>query len=1300
MKNTLRFSTHLSYFKVFLSFLLVITMVTTSLPIAYADTNTVNALQNSDFEGGTANWSSKSESINVKADGEGETATKALELTADSNAVYQAVTKDDGKDFIQGSTFKWGLRFKNTKTDGKDDIVALVLGLNEPAGSPDHLRKMITWLKDRKIENKVPADGQYTVIVYSKPFKDDGGFNDGDFGKNKADFSLVPTMYCTERFSVTLFRTASEDWKTVTNPETTPYTLNKNSASICYSLISYSGSPLVDDVNFFIEKTGTAATEFSNLQNGSFEKPIITDHVTNFYLQYDYTNINKYGDWYWKTTATDKRIELFNNNNNKNSEHFRYGNKEVIDGKQSAELNAEEASTLYQYIKTEAGSQYKWSLSHRGRYGADIMALIIGPKQSVDPSKVGGRLTDDQFMQMVDWVQKNKEYFPDAKDKIAKIETAQENNNIKNCTLSCEPAKVTVYSKPFSTTKKGGFESDNNTYFSATQTTDFSEKWDITIICSGNGKWETYGGSENDMYSYYDVPEGQEQSIFAFTAYKASNSKEAESDIKKNTFGNLLDGVNFDLYYPASSVSFTGGDAVLSYVYKDKLLTAKLESGQPAQSIMVDENSTFTLDVKPSCSVTIDENGQEVPRRDALGNEIQNTFLGAYITINGQRRYYPATAINPEDNAVYFSETEDETGMKTYSFGQSNVSGRVVVELVYSEVYTMIYNSKGGAAYSVHSGSYSPENAMDWKGSNANVARFLEKATCTYTSTACKWWEENPNVVFKGWELVAGNITYSNGTPVPEGEQVLFAGNVKVKYTAPTLTEAEKEGKTPEEQEKLLLEKARKVDFVISDGKYEGRVNAYNGGVLVANWEYKTSVVAQTEQLDGSYINSDIGGTVSLTKHTSDIIGENGTVYTKDENIADTAEFTYKSPFNNEITVLGTKKDGYTFHGWYDEDGNKLTSTTEHSYTIEPYYSTDNKDNKTQTPSVIYARFGFSCMVKFHINDMDTVSTVGNPDADLYRVYYPQSIDISSASASYKILNLNSNDTINYFYDIPTVKSEHGKIFKGWYLDRNNEKDSNPIKWGTDQYTTEVNIYAHWIDVGTVNKDADDQKIIDKPKSPQNLLPGIDLLGVQIRYEEKDENYPNGRGNGEGQSPHFDTDGMRFITCIKEDILRKTNSLFNTTYGSYTKKSLSYGYVIAKQDTANKKLSNGEKLEYKDTNVNGVDTTTKYSFAQNVDCTSKVGGYKNTSIVDHRNYDDYRIYSLVITYKSDGKTNAEIAQAKGQNIVARPYLRYQDANGLYRTYYQDYTGTNVYGGCSTNYTNTWKYLNSQGYFPA
>lgn len=1306
MKNTFRFSNRLFYSKVLISLILVITMVTSSLPIAYAVTTTyTGVLGNANFDESSTNpWRKADGEITVK-DGEGVGGTNALELTADNNAVYQAVTKSDGKDFLQGTTFEWSLKYKSTDSSY---IGALVLGLNEPAGNSDQLRQMMTWLKGKKIDKKVPADGQYTVVVYSKPFKDDGTFDDGKFGKYRADFSLTPTMYCTEKFSVTLFRTTGTDWVTATNPATTPYTLNKDSSSIYYSLISYNGSPLVDDVSFLVEKTGTVVTEYNNLQNGSFENPDMTKTTTASYYQYNQSDVP-----YWNTTAIDNKIEYFNSNS---SPHFIYGERYVVDnGNQAAELNAEQSSTMYQYIKTEAGSQYKWSLSHRGRYGVDIMALVIGPKQSVNPSKAGKALDKDQFMQMVEWVKENRDYYPDVKADIEEIENTQSLHQREKYDYKCKPVKVTVYSKPFA--QKGGFVSDNETYFSATETIDFSQKWDITIICSGDEKWQTYGENDYDMYSYYDVPEGQTDSIFAFTAFKATNQYDDKyyennqsAQGKINTFGNLLDGINFDLYYPASSVSFTGGDAVLTYVYKDELSTSELKSGEPAKSIMVDENSTFTLDVTPDYSKTLNEKGELVDRVDAEGNRIQNTFLGAYITIGGIRKYYPATAINATDNAVYFSETVAEDGTRTYSYGQSNVSGRVVVELVYSEVYTIIYNSKGGAPYLVQEGSCDNEIAMDWSGSNANVARFYEKATCEYTSIACKWWEGNPAVVFKGWELVGGTVKrLSDGKPVPEDEQVLFKGDATVNYTAPELTDEEKEGKTKEQQEELILEKARTVDFIISDGVYEGRVNAYGGGVLVANWEYKTSVIAQTEQLDGSFINSDVGGQVSLINYTMNITDDSGKVYdagNKDkEQIALCDKFTYKSSFNNVVTVSNQEKDGYKFLGWYDDKGEKLSSTTNHSYTVEPYYSTSDKTKETQTPAVIYARFGISCKVKFHINDMDTVSTVGNPNADLFRVYYPSSVDVSGAKTSYKILNLDSNNRISYFYDIPTPVSTNGKIFKGWYLDKDNNADNHPIKWNYDPYTTNTDIYAHWIDVGTMNKDAKDSKIIHQSPGNLNLLPGIDLLGVQIRYEDEDENYPNGRGNGAGQSPHFDTDGLRFITCIKEDILRKTNTLFKTEYTSkdntkYTKKSLSYGYVIAKKTTADSNLSDGKTLEYNDKNVNGVDTTTKYGFAKNIDCTSSVGGYKNTTIVDHKNYDDYRIYSLVVTYiKKDGMTDADIASAKAQNVIARPYLRYQDANGLYRTYYQDYKGTNVYGGCSANYNTTWGYLNDKGYFP-
>lgn len=1308
MKIKFKFSKSSIYLKMLLALTLVVTIITSSLPIVYSATNTVNALSNPDFESGSNSWTKSNGEITV-SDGEGIDSTDALKMINTENAVYQTVTNSDGSNFVQGSTFNWKFNFKSTTTN---DIVALVLGTSEPTGNPDQIRQMMTWLKNnKKVTKNIPDDGQYQVIVYSKPFKDGGAFDNGKFGKLRANFSLTPTMYCTEKWTVILARTNTGNWKTISNPATTPFTLVKNSPSITYSLLSYSGDILVDDVSFLVEKTGEEIKVYNNLQNGSFERPTFEElaNLTSFYSSPKH---DKVPDWY--TTAFDSAIELFravsvNGNNQNSGAHFNYKDpqtnvidKSFPDGIQAAELNANQASSLYQYIKTESGSQYKWKLSHRGRLGADIMALVIGPKQSVDPGKPS-KDEQDQFMQMVEWVKDNREYYPDVKAQIEEIEAKQAGSERQAVDYKCTPVKVTVYSKPFAA--KGGFVSDNATYFSATESTVFSQKWDVTIICSGDVKWQTYGENDNDMYSYYDVPEGQTDSIFAFTAYKSTDPANV-SATSKNTYGNMLDGINFDLYYPASSVSFTGGDAILNYVYKDELLTSELKSGEPAKSIMVDENSTFTLDVTPRYSTTTDKNGNEIYRTDAQGNKIQNTFLGAYITIGGVRKYYPATAINATDNAVYFSETQDEeTGLITYSYGQSNVSGRVVVELVYSEVYTIIYNSKGGKEYSVHSGSYTPENAMDWTGSNANIARFYEKATCTYTSTACQWWEDNPNVVFKGWELVGGEITkLSDGTTVSENEKVLFKGNATVNYTKPELTEDETKGLTPTEVESLFLEKAREVDFIISDGIYEGRVNAYGGGVLVANWEYKTSVIAQTEQLDGSFINSGTGGQVALTGHTMEVTDDKGTIYSGDSNIDFTDEFTFTSAFNNVVKASQQEKAGYKFLGWYDKSGNKLSATSDHSFTIEPYYSTSNKDTDHQTPGVVYARFGFEYKVKFHINDSDTVSTVGNPNADLYRVYYPKGVDISQASnlnLNYEILHLDSNNKIQYFYDIPVPKSTNGKIFKGWYEDKDNNTDSNAIQWNNKAYTTETDIYAHWIDVGTVSQDAEDKNTVDSVNSPSDsvsktVFGGFDLLGVQIRYEQQDENYPDGTGS----TPHFTEDGLRFITCIKEDVLSQSSTLFKKTYtGFTTKQPLRYGYVVAKETTASSKLANGKKLEYCDSNVNGVDTGKDYGFVMNVDCTSGVGGYKNTSILDHKNFENYRVYSMIISYNTSGKSDAEIKSAKQQNVVARPYLRYQDANGLYRTYYQDYTGTALYGGCSVSYNSAWNYLNDKGFFP-
>ena len=115
-------------------------------------------------------------------------------------------------------------------------------------------------------------------------------------------------------------------------------------------------------------------------------------------------------------------------------------------------------------------------MDHGARNGTDTMALVIGPKQSVDPSKPSkdGR---DQLMQMVDWL-------------IAQGLTS-------NKTSAGLGEQLTVYSKKFA--KHGTFEDNaGNNPFSLTPSAIYTEEWHIWIMASskansGTNPWNSYG---------------------------------------------------------------------------------------------------------------------------------------------------------------------------------------------------------------------------------------------------------------------------------------------------------------------------------------------------------------------------------------------------------------------------------------------------------------------------------------------------------------------------------------------------------------------------------------------------------------------------------------------------------------------------------------------------------------------------------------------------------------------------------------------------------------------------------------
>lgn len=325
--------------------------------------------------------------------------------------------------------------------------------------------------------------------------------------------------------------------------------------------------------------------------------------------------------------------------------------------------------------------------------------------------------------------------------------------------------------------------------------------------------------------------------------------------------------------------------------------------------------------------------------------------------------------------------------------------------------------------------------------------------------------------------------------------------------------------------------------------------------------------------------------------------------------------------------------------------------------------------------------------IKFH----DNKDKVKKGEDKLFRVY--------NATDTSETVENGYHDLVNYkvpeFYDIPSF-AEDDYVFAGWYTTYDNSDNSSDkaFKFNSEIPASVTDVYAHWIPVGEVdqqkdlsdpeNKETNDFKIL--PAGMNGKYKGFELFGVQIRPEYNfDHNYGYGKPGG-----------LRFITSIREDLLSKVDALSDkTTNGN----KVEYGFVTASESTVTKAMeklgitnTTSYKLQYKGVNVNGVDTVmdnktnkedrknaNNFRYVTNVDCTSQVGGYgSNPKIkIDHHNYTGYRLATFVVTY--DNNTD------KDEKVAARAYMRYYDANGLLRTFYNDYGGTSFYGCCSTTY---------------
>lgn len=428
--------------------------------------------------------------------------------------------------------------------------------------------------------------------------------------------------------------------------------------------------------------------------NGSFEEPGQTELRAP---QLDAETVPG-----WSTTATGQKIELgaqIGADCPAQLDHL--SDKSIPDGKQIAELNADEVSTLYQNVSTVGGHIYEWGLSHRGRAGTDTMALIIGPQQANAPAKPN-KNGQDQFMRLTDWVQRNAETL-----------------GVTVPTDGCSQ-RITVYSKKFD--KNGGFlnNTGNESPFSTAPSNLYTETWSVWIIATGYQSWGSYG-THNSAYNplqgigggigcSYTVPVGQGKTTFAFCSYSSSGSGGL-------TVGNLLDNITFSLYHNITFTTTAGGEGTVSAEIQGTTKTVSF-SDKNAISVPVRNNRQMTL---------------TAPATAASGA----TFVGAYITRH-----------STDDSSTEFVDKSQWTLNETTYTYTGTVTAPTDVVLVFVRSPAVTYDANGGDKYVHTPTAQEPTDVVSFAADTGRTSYTSHAATA---SRQTGW-------VFDGWLLArAGN---------------------------------------------------------------------------------------------------------------------------------------------------------------------------------------------------------------------------------------------------------------------------------------------------------------------------------------------------------------------------------------------------------------------------------------------------------------------------------------------------------------------------------------------------------------
>lgn len=746
------------------------------------------------------------------------------------------------------------------------------------------------------------------------------------------------------------------------------------------------------------------SSKAKRIQNGSFEY----NADGSQYVQTSGNQPQSHEIQAWNTTAEENKVELFNASSMAHMSASDSAKNYIPDGKYAAELNADEPGSLYQIVNTMPSSAYLWGLDHRGRSGVDTMALVIGPNQEVRPSKNSGSTNSettssttkknygkDQFMQMVEWAKSQQKItLPDYSKSIS----------------GNEPQNITVYSKPFGL--NGSFKSnDELSPFSLVPTDEHTEEWHIWIMTSGNSDWLSYGSNDeenginiygninsSDMEKlkqyFYRVPAGQTESMFAFVPIDTAYQHQYPG---KTTLGNLLDNVNFEVFNSFTASSTNHGAGSLTDNDNGHANEQDITDTHPI-SVYTKDNSTQNLvaeikkeDINNNVTfagvylTTQNAKGESVTVFKPLKNcEIEvnegdwktdptnEKLQTATVTLNGKQ--VAVSRLQQTDKGYVYDipddmwlKTTDSNGNTDYVMQIKNVSSSMDAHFIFLKSPTVTYDANSLKGFEYKISDTNTSNVYTFKPDDSSgTVKYIDPVS-----------SHDPVAPDEGWKFTGWKLFDTNGVVKNNGNDVILSGTnaIACNTTQPKDQPTERrfivvDGKKVED---AFNEGADVIDsknavigkeWTVKDSAKDSVVYNQESEALslVAQWRFKNTFIPEYKDnvTDKVFTQGVTGGTIELKNTDS----EN---YSADPN----GTKSYFAGVGEQVVATAKAENLYTFIGWYDSEGNVVTTNPElvvnqvkgeigkysarfqkTGVTVNFYYLEYNKDTKSYEPKV------------------------------------------------------------------------------------------------------------------------------------------------------------------------------------------------------------------------------------------------------------------------------------------------------------------------------------------------------------